>query len=249
MATNPALKKKMLNFAKFLADEVVVDGRHLMGAFMDKPCPKEYPVYYRVIEHPIDMNTIMANIKEDRYLTLDDMVGDYRLMFENCREFNEEDSDIVWDANTLEHMLDDKLKEITALNMGKTPAKMVKGVGGSGAAGRKSLTMLNDKFRELFDAVKDHKDAKTGRVLCTVFMKLPSKSDYPDYYDIIKSPVDMEKIAAKIKQHSYESLDEIAADFMLMFENACKYNEPDSQIYKDALLLQQVAIQKKQALR
>lgn len=73
--------------------------------------------------------------------------------------------------------------------------------------------------------------------------------DYPDYYDIIKNPVDLEKISNKIKQQSYDSLDEIATDFMLMFENACKYNEPDSQIYKDALILQQLVIQKKQELR
>lgn len=57
----------------------------------------------------------------------------------------------------------------------------------------------------------------------------------------------MEKIAQKLKL--YESFEELASDFMLMFENACKYNEPDSQIYKDALLLQQVCIQTKQALR
>lgn len=47
----------------------------------------------------------------------------------------------------------------------------------------------------------------------------------------------------------YDSVDELSADLMLMFENACKYNEPDSQIYKDALLLQQVCIQTKQELR
>ena len=29
---------------------------------------------------------------------------------------------------------------------------------------------------------------------------------------------------------------------MLMFDNACKYNEPDSQIYKDALTLQNVVV-------
>lgn len=57
----------------------------------------------------------------------------------------------------------------------------------------------------------------------------------------------MEKIAQKLKL--YETFEELASDFMLMFENACKYNEPDSQIYKDALLLQQVCIQTKQALR
>jgi protein polybromo-1 len=53
----------------------------------------------------------------------------------------------------------------------------------------------------------------------------------------------------KLKSQQYESVDELSADLMLMFENACKYNEPDSQIYKDALMLQQVCIQTKTALR
>lgn len=73
--------------------------------------------------------------------------------------------------------------------------------------------------------------------------------DYPDYYDIIKNPIDMEKIAHKLKQQFYDNVEEIATDFMLMFENACKYNEPDSQIYKDALVLQQLCIKTKQSLR
>lgn len=59
----------------------------------------------------------------------------------------------------------------------------------------------------------------------------------------------MEKIASKLKTQFYDNVDELAADFMLMFENACKYNEPDSQIYKDSLLLQQVCLQTKQSLR
>lgn len=59
----------------------------------------------------------------------------------------------------------------------------------------------------------------------------------------------MEKIAQKLKNQFYDNVDELAADFMLMFENACKYNEPDSQIYKDALMLQQVCIQTKTSLR
>lgn len=45
-----------------------------------------------------------------------------------------------------------------------------------GAQGRKSLTLLENRFRQMHDAVRDHKDLKTGRLLCTVFLKLPSKS-------------------------------------------------------------------------
>lgn len=42
----------------------------------------------------------------------------------------------------------------------------------------------------------------------------------------------MEQISQKLKLAMYESLDDLVADFVLMFDNACKYNEPDSQIYK-----------------
>lgn len=122
ITNNPLMKKKMLIIAKYLM-EYVQDFRHIMGAFMEKPSKKLYPEYYDIIEHPIDMMTIESNIREDRYNTVDDMVGDYRLMFENCRTFNEEGSEIVEDANLLERMLDDKLREISALSVGKTPLK------------------------------------------------------------------------------------------------------------------------------
>ena len=53
-----------------------------------------------------------------------------------------------------------------------------------------------------------------------------------------KDNFDLEKIAAKVKGGVYQSMSECMDDFMLMFDNASKYNEPDSQIYKDALTLQ-----------
>lgn len=86
-----------------------------MGLFMEKPSKKLYPDYYQVIQHPIDMNTIEMNIKNDRYSVLDDVVGDYRLMFANCRKYNEENSMIYNDANLLERVLNDKLKELSGI--------------------------------------------------------------------------------------------------------------------------------------
>ena len=56
--------------------------------------------------------------------------------------------------------------------------------------------------------------------------------EYPDYYEVIKKPIDMEKIGHKVKAGQYESLEELISDLVLMFDNACRYNEPDSQIYK-----------------
>lgn len=56
--------------------------------------------------------------------------------------------------------------------------------------------------------------------------------EYPDYYEVIKRPIDLEKISQKLKSNQYETLEDMVSDFVLMFDNACKYNEPDSQIYK-----------------
>lgn len=66
---------------------------------------------------------------------------------------------------------------------------------------------------------------------------------------MIKNPIDMEKIVHKLKSNLYETLDDLVADFVLMFDNACKFNEPDSQIYKDALVLQRVCLQTKLQLK
>lgn len=50
-----------------------------------------------------------------------------------------------------------------------------------GGQGRKSMTLLENKFRQMHEAVREHKDSKTGRVLSTVFMKLPSKMVSGDF--------------------------------------------------------------------
>lgn len=61
--------------------------------------------------------------------------------------------------------------------------------------------------------------------------------------------MEMEKIEKKVKTNSYETLDDLVNDFILMLDNACKFNEPDSQIYKDALILQRVCLQTKLQLK
>lgn len=45
---------------------------------------------------------------------------------------------------------------------------------------------------------------------------------------------------AKMKNGDYESVEQIEADLNLMFENAKRYNMPNSSIYKRAFRLQQI---------
>ncbi|KOB70871.1 Protein polybromo-1 [Operophtera brumata] len=147
------------------------------------------------------------------------------IMIENHIKFNEEGSMIYEDASLLERVMTDKLKEIS--NGGhdrKPPVKSIK------PTKSRQLSPFEQKLRTLYDAIRDYRDPK-------------------DYYELIKHPIDMEKIAHKLKNNQYHAVSELASDFILMFDNACKYNEPDSQIYKDALILHRVCLQTKQMLR
>ncbi|KAL6428031.1 hypothetical protein ACFW04_008427 [Cataglyphis niger] len=241
---NIPLKKRLYTLVKCVIEYVCEDGRQPMLMFMEKPSKKLYPDYYQVIAEPIDMLAIEANIKAEKYQNESELIQDFKLMFNNCRQYNEEGSLIYEDANTLEKVLMDKVKELGPLpdtskskSTASTPTRNV-------GRPKKIVPLHLQKLRTLYDTIKDYHDAK-GRQLSLIFMKLPNKNEYPDYYEVIKQPIHMEKIASILKNNGYENLDELVSDFILMFDNACKYNEPDSQIYKDALILQRLVLQSK----
>ncbi|XP_011690266.1 PREDICTED: protein polybromo-1 isoform X2 [Wasmannia auropunctata] len=240
---NIPLKKRLYALVKCVI-EYCEDGRQPMLMFMEKPSKKLYPDYYQVIAEPIDMLAIEANIKVEKYQNENELIQDFKLMFNNCRQYNEEGSLIYEDANTLEKVLMDKVKELGPLpdtprskSSASTPTRNV-------GRPKKIVPLHLQKLRTLYDTIKDYHDAK-GRQLSLIFMKLPNKNEYPDYYEVIKQPIHMEKIASTLKNNGYDNLDELVSDFILMFDNACKYNEPDSQIYKDALILQRLVLQSK----
>jgi Bromodomain len=42
----------------------------------------------------------------------------------------------------------------------------------------------------------------------------------------------MQKVLQRMTGGQYNQVDDMVSDFVLMFDNACKYNEPESLIYK-----------------
>ena len=71
---------------------------------------------------------------------------------------------------------------------------------------------------------------------------------YPDYYETITNPIDMKTIAKRVRQGTYKTLKQMEADFILMTENAKRYNAPKSVIYKDACKLKILAKEMAKAL-
>eukprot|EP01112_Ceratiomyxa_fruticulosa_P018100 TRINITY_DN5747_c0_g1_i5.p1 TRINITY_DN5747_c0_g1~~TRINITY_DN5747_c0_g1_i5.p1 ORF type:complete len:788 (+),score=178.77 TRINITY_DN5747_c0_g1_i5:305-2668(+) len=62
----------------------------------------------------------------------------------------------------------------------------------------------------------------------------PVALQIPDYFDVIKHPMDLGTIENKLKNGVYREADEFARDVKLVFDNACLYNEQHSEIVKNA---------------
>jgi protein polybromo-1 len=95
-------------------------------------------------------------------------------------------------------------------------------------------------YEDLFVTIMNATDPADNRLLNLQFQLLPSKKLYPDYYDVIDHPIDLKFIANKIQTNAYNCINDMEKDVMQMTKNACTFNEPGSQIYKDAKMLRKV---------
>ncbi|CAM8903332.1 unnamed protein product [Rhodiola kirilowii] len=53
----------------------------------------------------------------------------------------------------------------------------------------------------------------------------------PDYFNVIKHPMDLGTIKSKLEKNKYTEVDEFAADVRLTFSNAMKYNPPGNFVH------------------
>jgi hypothetical protein len=72
-----------------------------------------------------------------------------------------------------------------------------------------------------------------------LFLELPDRNAYADYYKLIANPIAMDMIAHRINSPYYTSLQAFAQDFTTMFKNAMTYNVEGSEVYEDASFMQE----------
>ncbi|XP_075594967.1 SWI/SNF-related matrix-associated actin-dependent regulator of chromatin subfamily A member 2 isoform X4 [Balearica regulorum gibbericeps] len=98
---------------------------------------------------------------------------------------------------------------------------------------------LTKQMNAIIDTVINYKDS-SGRQLSEVFIQLPSRKELPEYYELIRKPVDFKKLKERIRNHKYRNLSDLEKDVMLLCHNAQTFNLEGSQIYEDSIVLQSV---------
>ena len=66
----------------------------------------------------------------------------------------------------------------------------------------------------------------------------PEKDGAPDYFQVIKKPMDLGKVKSKLEANEYQSANELISDVNLIWSNAIKYNDKKSLVYQCAKRLQ-----------
>jgi ATP-dependent helicase STH1/SNF2 len=82
------------------------------------------------------------------------------------------------------------------------------------------------------------REPTTKRKLSDIFMEKPCPATYPDYYQLIQTPIAINDILRKCKDSLYSTIAEYRDDWDTMFANARKYNAEGTWICVDAGVLE-----------
>lgn len=99
---------------------------------------------------------------------------------------------------------------------------------------KKAQNELLPVVENLLALMREQIDETDEHPRTTIFEKLPSRRDYPDYYTLIKHPVALDIVLRNAKKGQYNSLEDVKQDLQVMYDNAKFYNEEGSWVYNDA---------------
>ncbi|XP_045474832.1 nucleosome-remodeling factor subunit NURF301 isoform X2 [Harmonia axyridis] len=110
-------------------------------------------------------------------------------------------------------------------------------------ANMKDLTQKDyDGLKKLIKQLQMHKSAWP-------FMEPVDPNEAPDYYKVIKEPMDLQKVEHKINDHTYTKLSDFIGDMTKIFDNCRYYNPKESPFYKCAETLEAYFVNKIKCFR
>ncbi|XP_041067207.1 bromodomain and WD repeat-containing protein 3-like isoform X1 [Carcharodon carcharias] len=222
---------------------------------------RAYPIYCMVVSYLTDLSTIRMRLVNRFYRRISALVWEVRYIEHNARTFNEPDSPIVTSArritdlllkfienkdsidifeiwSTMENCSLDSQEEdeeddeaVNAVVAGTSTARRNHVRHQLGQSLNYDISTWKTQCRELLEILFQCEDSEP-------FRQPVDLAEYPDYRDIIHTPMDLATIKEALEMENYESPIELCKDVRLIFSNAKAYSpNKKSKIYSMTLRL------------
>merc|ERR1719186_1624221 len=207
---------------------------------MEEALPYLYPVktqgkeavtdYYNVIKRPMDLQTIRDNVHNKKYHSREEFLADINQMVENSATYNGEQSIITINGKAVLDKVVTKCTEQEERLM--RLEKMINPLLDDND--QNALTYILDNI--INEKIKSMSESWP-------FMRPVNKKNVKDYYEVIKTPIDLELISRKVTSHKYHSRAEFVADMELIYNNARIYNGENSDFTAKAKKLLDITLE------
>ncbi|XP_055666768.1 PH-interacting protein isoform X3 [Falco peregrinus] len=246
-------------------DRVIAGINQLMtldiaSAFVAPVDLQAYPMYCTVVAYPTDLSTIKQRLESRFYRRLSSLMWEVRYIEHNTRTFNEPGSPIVKSAKFVTDLLLHFIKDQSCYDIIPLYNAMKKKVlSDSEEEEEKDTNVPGTSTRKR----KDHQpkrrlrnraqsyDIQSWKKQCQELLNLifqcedsePFRQpvdllEYPDYRDIIDTPMDFATVRETLEAGNYESPMELCKDVRLIFSNSKAYTPSKrSRIYSMSLRL------------
>ena len=255
---SPALVKEQLKFCATILKGLKRHPQSHPFQLPVDPVALNIPDYFNIIKTPMDLSMITKKIEAGEYADADSFIADVRLMLANCFTYNHPDSQVTKMGKSLEKYFNGAIAKIPqSLPAPEEPKNrrksepMIPSVGGTAHRGRREshapnrlastpaapsprgrarstvnpeMAFCNTVMRELLK--------KTHHSVSWPFLEPvdPVKLGIPDYFDVIKNPMDLSTARRKLETGQYAHADQFATDIRLIFANCYAYNAGDSDV-------------------
>ncbi|XP_038655222.1 PH-interacting protein isoform X1 [Scyliorhinus canicula] len=221
-----------------------------------------YPLYCTVVAYPTDLNTIKERVENRFFRRMSSLMWEVRYIEHNARTFNEPGSPIVKSAKLVIDVLLQFIKDQSSTDIlpfyNNLKKKMMSDeededdeaensdVPGTSTKNKKEnqprrkprnrvqppdINAWKVRCRELLHLIFQCEDSEPFRRPVDLFQ-------YPDYRDIVDTPMDFGTVQETLEAGNYETPMEVRKDVRLVFSNSKSYTpSKKSRIYSMSLRL------------
>ncbi|XP_041851366.1 bromodomain and WD repeat-containing protein 3 [Melanotaenia boesemani] len=210
----------------------------------------QYPTYCTVIAYPTDLGTIRLRLVNRFYRRLSALIWDARYIAHNARTFNEPRSKIAHSAKIITNVLQKFVNNPSCTDIMEIYSAVEEmddddeeeDTEGPGTSSGHRLRQRSVEVPPDRDAWKEQCKSLLNYILdcedSEPFRQPVDPQNYPDYHDIIDTPMDFGTVKRTLEEDHYENPIELCKDARLIFANAKAYTpNKRSKIYSMTLRL------------